>query len=471
MVKATNRPRTLLVLLALAGAVACSSRFRLERAERSKENDQCAPTVAADPISAPVVPAEPLAPSAGVDAANLTTPSPALPSEHDCAHGLIADTSGSAASSGPSDGSNTSDNSSARDVSLTQVAGSPGGADAGEPFVMPPKVPTPGPPSRADVKYAVMISVDGLASRFLEQVIDAGNAPTFKALQSLAAWTHNARTDKTYTITLPNHTSMLTGLPVSPSPGFEDFRAHRWTNNWDPLPAETLHALRLPERDYTPSVFDVVHDRGRSTALFASKTKFSLYSQTYNDAGGPDLVGEDNGRRKIDTVVINTDPAAMVDALVATLSTTPANYTFVHLNQPDGTGHSIGWGTPEYLAAVANMDVLLGLILTTIQTTALAGKTALIITTDHGGVGWGHSDSADVQNFQIPFYVMAPGVPPGDAYAAFGNRFSPDPTNPEYRSVYQPLRNGDSGNLALYLLGLPPIPESVIHSAGIRIKR
>lgn len=339
--------------------------------------------------------------------------------------------------------------------------------DSGPSWAVPPRVQTPRAPASADVTHAILVSVDGLAARFLQAVIDAGNAPTFVQLQSLAAWTHNARTDKTYTITLPNHTSMLTGLPVSASPGLESFRAHLWTKNTDPLPGETLHLLRFPAREYTPSVFDVAHDHGLTTALFASKTKFSLYAQSYNDAGEPDIVGVDNGPHKIDTVVINTDPPALIDQLVATLELNPPGFTFVHLNQPDGTGHSIGWGTPEYLAAVAHMDELLGRLLSTIRSGPLASNTALIITTDHGGVGTGHFDSSDIQNFQIPFYVMAPGVPPGDAYAACKNRFAPADTNPEYKDPKQPLRNGDSGNLALYLLGLPPVPESVIHSAGL----
>lgn len=338
-------------------------------------------------------------------------------------------------------------------------------------WAVPPRVQTPRAPASADVTHAILVSVDGLAARFLEAVIAAGNAPTFLELQSLGAWTHNARTDKTYTITLPNHTSMLTGLPVSASPGLESFRAHLWTKNTDPMPGETLHLLRFPAREYTPSAFDVAHDHGLTTALFASKSKFSLYSQSYNDAGEPDTVGEDNGRHKIDTVVINADPAAMIDSLVTTLKLNPPGFTFVHLNQPDGTGHSIGWGTPEYLAAVAQMDVLLGRLLEAIRSESLASNTALIITTDHGGVGTGHFDSSDIQNFQIPFYVMAPGVPPGDAYAACTNRFPPTTTNPEYQDPRQPLRNGDSGNLALYLLGLPPIPESVIHSAGLITNR
>ncbi len=316
-------------------------------------------------------------------------------------------------------------------------------------------------------KYAILVSVDGLAPRFLEELLRQGKTPTFAALQKLAAWTHNARTDKTFTITLPNHTSMVTGLPVSPSPGFAAHRAHRYTENIDPLPGATLHPLRDQAHTYTPSMFDVAHDHGLTTAMYASKTKFSIYSQTYNDAGGPDEVGADNGRKKIDTVVIDMDVAALVAKLVNQLEHNPPNLTFLHLGTPDAMGHGGGLGHPPYMAAVQQVDALLGHLLSTLQNGKLANKTALIITADHGGTGNHHYDVADIHNFQIPFYVVAPGVAPGDAYAAFKARFAPGPINLDYNAPKQPLRNGDSGNVALALLGLPQIPDSVIQSAGL----
>ncbi len=340
-----------------------------------------------------------------------------------------------------------------------------------QPVTPPPVVETPPAPTAATVTRAIVVSVDGLAPRYLETLIETGRAPTFQHLQSVAAWTHNARTDKTYTITLPNHTSMLTGLPVSSALGVESFRAHFYTWNSDPAPSDVLHTLRMPARDYTPSVFDVAHDYGLSTAMFASKTKFSLYAQSYNEAGRADAVGIDNGRKKIDTVVINTDPTGLVAQLVSMLAVNPAHFTFVHLNQPDGVGHALGWGSPEYLTAVSQMDALLGEIVSVVDSGPFAQQMALIVTTDHGGTGTGHFDSNDASNFQIPFYLMAPGVSPGDAYAAFGNRFPPEGGNPDYRDPLQPLRNGDSGNLALDLLGLPPVPESLIHSARIITQR
>ncbi len=453
-------------LTALVGlGVACSSRIPVKPEPTTDSRDEVSgafepndgvspgPNEGADAASTPTeLPGETNDASLQNPASNHDTPSQTLSSG-----GLASDAStpaltvGDLTSSGDTagDGTNTNANSS---------------------FVVDP-VPTRQlsiPLPNADVKFAILVSVDGLAPRFLEQVMSEGHAPTFTKLQSLAAWTHNARTDKTHTYTLPNHTCMLTGLPVQPVPGLESYRAHFYVANTDPAPGATLHQLRFPEHTYTPSMFDVAHDNGLATAMFASKTKFSLFSQTYNDAGGPDTIGFDNGARKIDKVVLNVDPAAMVGELVTQLKTLPPHLTFVHLNQPDGAGHSLGWGSPEYLTAVSAMDALLGQILTTIQQGQLKDRTALIVTADHGGVDYSHLTPDDALNFRIPFYVMAPGVAPGDIYASLEHRVAPDAaTNPGYDELSQPIRNGDAGNVALDLLGLDPIPDSVIHGAGL----
>lgn len=325
-------------------------------------------------------------------------------------------------------------------------------------------------PAKAIAQHVVVLSVDGLAPRFLEMLLDGNKAPNFAALQKLAAWTHHARADKTHTITLPNHTCMLTGLPVSSTTKYGPHFAHNYVENIDPLPGDTLHRYRVPAGAYTGSMFDVAHDNGLSTAMYASKTKFVLYEQTYNGAGGADTVGVDNGTKKLDIVVIDQDPATMVSTFVKQLESKPPALSFVHLNQPDGVGHGIGWGTPAYMTAVQMMDALLGQIVAALRAPNLVDHTALIVTADHGGVNNHHADQTDQRNFEIPFYVMAPGVAPGNAYDAFSNRFQPGNENPGYEAEKQPLRNGDAGNLALFMLGLNPIPESVIHSAGLRSK-
>jgi len=61
-----------------------------------------------------------------------------------------------------------------------------------------------------------------------------------------------------------------------------------------------------------------------------------------------------------------------------------------YLVSTDLAGHSAGWGSAEYLAAAARIDVLLADLIDT------AGpESAIVVTTDHGGVGRGHFEPLD----------------------------------------------------------------------------
>lgn len=315
------------------------------------------------------------------------------------------------------------------------------------------------------VRHVIHISVDGLGSAYLRPLLDAKELPDFARLVRAGAGTLNARTDYDYTITLPNHTCMLTSRPVNDGTvAGHAVAGHQWTINVDPGPAD-LHGNR---HAYVASVFDVVHDHGLRTGLFASKTKFVLYDQSYDAAhGAPDGVGADNGRDKVDVYVNDKDAAHVVEELVAALKSDPLGYAFVHLHDADTAGHKFGWGSPEYNAAVKAVDGYLGTIFDlVIEDPQLKGSTAVILSADHGGMGLDHKDNANPLDYTIPFYVAGPGVAQGqDLYALnAATRQDPGTGRPDYAAPQQPIRNGDGGNLALKLLGLGPIPESLINA-------
>lgn len=312
------------------------------------------------------------------------------------------------------------------------------------------------------VEYVIHISVDGLRSDAVT-TLGAGNAPNFFRLRNEGAFTDNARTDAEFTNTLPNHTSMLTGRGVSGASG------HNFTGNGLPAPTTTLHTTK---GSYVASAFDVAHDHGLSTGLYASKDKFVIYEQSYNGtSGAPDSTGADNGRDKIDNWVYDSDTAALVTRYLADMAGTPHNYSLLHLRDPDSAGHSSSWDlTPggAYLNAVTTVDGLLGEVLGRVESDPrLDGKTAIVLTADHGGrLGThGHSPGSDTENYTIPFYVWGPGVAAGtDLYALnLFTRANPGNDQPAAADPDQPIRNADSGNLALGLLGLGPIPGSTVN--------
>jgi hypothetical protein len=317
-------------------------------------------------------------------------------------------------------------------------------------------------------EHVIHVSVDGLHSGHLQTVIDAGDAPTFKRLQDEGAWTSNARTDFTHTVTLPNHTSMVTGRPVLQPEGIPAGVFHGWTLNHEPPHGATLHNTGNPAAGYIASVFDVVHDAGRSTALYSSKDKFIIYDQSYNETTGG---ANPHGRDKIDRYLFEDDgpptySAGMNGNFLREMAARHFDYAFVHYRDTDSAGHAFGWGSAAYNQAISTVDGFLADVLRLVETNAkLAGHTTVIITTDHGGIGLNHGESELVDNYRIPVFVWGAGVGRGDLYAMNPqSRAEPGDQRPEYAAEGQPIRNGDTGNLALQLLGLGPIPGSLINA-------
>ncbi len=316
-------------------------------------------------------------------------------------------------------------------------------------------------------EYVIQISVDGLAPGHLEALLAEGELPSFARLQAEGAWTHNARTDFDFTNTLPNHTCMVTARPVKDKAAEPSaIVGHMWFVNRDPKENETIHSHR---HDYVASTFDVAHDAGLRTSMFASKTKFLVYDQSYDERhGAPDKTGENNGRDKIDLYVKIGITPPMTDRFLKEMKADPFHYSFLHYRDTDSSGHAKGWGSPEYNEALKRVDAQLGKILDLVTSDdRFKGKTAILLSADHGGTGLNHAYATNPLNFRIPFYAWGAGVSAGkDLYELNSTtRGDPGDDRPDYvGSALQPIRNGDGANLALSLLGLPPIPDSVINA-------
>jgi hypothetical protein len=317
------------------------------------------------------------------------------------------------------------------------------------------------------VDHAIIISLDGLGALYLKPMLDKNELPAIRTLQQKGAWTHDARSDFFSTVTLPNHTSMITGLPLSPTPGASQKAYHGYIHNALPAPGATLHNAGNPNRTYIPSMFDVAHDFGLKTCLFASKSKFVVFDRSYDqEHGATDRIGADNGRDKIDQAVIYEDSTVLTAKFIQTMETaSPCDLTFFHIADPDAAGHQYGWGSSGWQQQVIKTDGLVQRILDAVSNhETMAKRTAIIVTADHGGYGMSHADTRLKENFTIPFYLIAPTIPAGaDLYDVYKKTRARKPgINPSYQISPQPIRDGDVGNLALALLGLPPIPDSVI---------
>lgn len=310
------------------------------------------------------------------------------------------------------------------------------------------------PPSPGPVEHVVFISVDGLNPTAITQLGPAG-APNFYRLMSEGVSTLNARTTFESTQTLPNHTSMVTGRPVTVAGG------HGVTFNEDN--GSTVH---VSAGQYCAGVFDLVHDAGGRTALYTGKTKFDFLDRSWNTTyGAPDVTGADNGTDKIDTY-LRTDDVSTTNALIAALATNPATFSMMHYPGPDGVGHGQGFMSAPYLAEVTDTDALIGQVLDAIAADAeLAASTAVVVTSDHGGLGTSHADPTQAFNYTVPFFAWGAGVAAGmDLYALNPDRADPGTGRPDYTAGVGPVRNAEAGNLIAELLGFSAIPGSGINT-------
>lgn len=312
--------------------------------------------------------------------------------------------------------------------------------------------PTSQPPSQVPrVDRVIHVSIDALRSDHINQQL----TPNLVALRAQSASTLNARTDADVTKTLPNHTSQWTGRSVFGASG------HQLAVNQDD--GSTVHAVA---GRYVASIFDVVHDNGARTALFASKDKFDLLDRSWNGTNGAvDVTGADNGRDKID-IYSRADTEANFNSLAYALQTRPSlKFVAFHIPYPDSAGHEAGWTGAGYDAAVSRSDALLGRVVQLIKSNPTwATSTMIVVTADHGGPNSGllHDDQLQVENFTVPFVVWGPGIVSADLYAInVGRRFDPGATNPMTITARLPIRTHEVANLALEALGYGPVPGSL----------
>jgi len=287
------------------------------------------------------------------------------------------------------------------------------------------------PPGRR----VLAISVDGLNPRAITQLGRAA-APNFYRLIDQGASTFNARSQYEQSTTLPNHTSMLTGRRIVRRKG-----GHGVTWNNDRKGTTVQKAAGGP----VESIFTSVRRAGGSTALFAGKSKFTLFRRSW---------------RGMDRFVMDTNVTRLVRAAREDLASAERDFTFLHLALPDTAGHADGFMSPTYVDAVARTDKALGRVLKTIDTTpGLSRELVVLLTADHGGIGASHADRTRVENYRIPFMAWGAGIEQGDLYDLNPAFRDPGTRAPGYfRS--QPIRNGMVANLSASLLGLPAVPGS-----------
>lgn len=221
----------------------------------------------------------------------------------------------------------------------------------------------------------LIISVDGLRP----DAILKADAKNMQNLIRTGTYFPNATTVRP-SITLPSHTSMLTGL---------DPKQHGiWWNDYQP----NLGIVKYP------TVFELAKKAGFTTAAIVGKTKF-IHLHRPNSLSYFEIT-EQNGDSVSKAFKKYLEEEELPDI------------TWLHLPDPDRVGHKLGWMSPFYLDAVDDADEAVGNIITVATARSKNGPPIVILTADHGGSGFNHSADND-DNSHIPLVVNGPGIEGG----------------------------------------------------------
>ncbi|MFW6867478.1 endonuclease/exonuclease/phosphatase family protein [Nocardioides sp. CPCC 206347] len=304
------------------------------------------------------------------------------------------------------------------------------------------------------IKRVVVISIEGLRSGLIGADAAAPLVPNLRSIRAKGASTLNARTAIERVTPLPNAFSLLTARPIYVPAG-----GHGMSTATDP--GTTPHAVT---GQYMSSVFDMVHNRGRSTALYSSDPAATALDRSWNATnGGGDNFGQDNGRDKITRTVRTTGDGALVSQVRTDLNVRPAAFSYVQLADLGRIGARYGYSSAQYQRAVKIADTYVGRIINTVKGNAALVRSTLIVVTSGSGAGSGNE--ASLLRYQVPVLVWGNGVEAGgDLYA-----MNPLLTNPGVaRGSYtgpQPIFTGAIANLALAVLGIGQLPRGLLNRA------
>ena len=74
-------------------------------------------------------------------------------------------------------------------------------------------------------------------------------------------------------------------------------------------------------------------------------------------------------------------------------------FLFIQMNSIDAAGHALGYGTPEYLAKITEIDAYIGDVYNAYVNAGVIGDTLFMLTADHGGINTAHGgDSPEEMN-------------------------------------------------------------------------
>ena len=224
--------------------------------------------------------------------------------------------------------------------------------------------------------HVIIIGVDGLSP----DGIRSSNTPNLDDLMANGAHTMHARAVMP-TNSGPNWGSMLMGA------GPEQHGI--LSNDWRPDNVELPPTVTRNDNHF-PSIFAVIRDQ-RPDAITAAFLDWNPIEHFIEDG-------------VVSHLSLPANEMETTNDVVTYMAHHQPMFTFIHLDHVDGAGHRYGHGSDEYYRAVERADSLIGVIVESTRKNGMFDRTVFIISSDHGGIGYGHGGNS-LSEMEIPFIV------------------------------------------------------------------
>jgi len=231
------------------------------------------------------------------------------------------------------------------------------------------------------VEHVVVVGCDGMGSI----AFSGDHTPTLSELMREGAYTLKAR-GVMPTSSSPNWASMIMGA----GPEQHGITSNDWETN-----KFTIAPIATGSGGMFPTIFGVLREQ-KSKIRIACIYDWDGFGRLL-ERSAPDILENVKG-----------SPSTAKRAVEVIKQEKPG-FLFIHLDEVDHAGHKHGWKSPEYYAAVREVDGLIGEIVQALQQAGIYEKTILAMTADHGGTGTSHGGES-MAELEIPLILRGPGV-------------------------------------------------------------
>lgn len=237
---------------------------------------------------------------------------------------------------------------------------------------------------KAAPKHVIVIGFDGLSAKCIK---DGANMPNLRKLMQEGSFTLKNRS------ILPsssacNWASMFMGA----GPELHGF------TNWGTQTPQ-VEPRELNHFGNFPGIFGLYRDK-------APKAEIGYFYEW----GGMRYVVDTMAM----SVKLHAEPSAAYPDGILTpsmkyIKEKKPSFCAVIFHEPDGTGHTKGWESKEYMDKVHQLDGYLGQLVQCVKDAGIMNETVIVVVADHGGIRGGHGGTT-MNEMQTPIVFFGKGI-------------------------------------------------------------